>query len=155
MTRSEIEQALERCELFRGLGAGDLREIARSARLEAYQSGACLFRQGDVGERLYVVAEGHVVLERALDLRERKGKALIGMFGPGRVLGCWSALLGDSHRLMSSAVCQKPTTVVTIQGEDLRRVMLGNRELGFSVLEKLCFLLRDRIQSAYGAMEKI
>jgi hypothetical protein len=34
-------------------------------------------------------------------------------------------------------------------------MMMGNKELGFQVLEKLCFLLRDRIQGALGAMEKI
>jgi len=27
--------------------------------------------------------------------------------------------------------------------------------LGFRVLERLCFLLRDRIQGAYGAMERV
>ena len=55
-----------------------------------------------------------------------------------------------------SPVCQKPTTVVNIEGEDLRRVMLVTAaRLGFNVLERLCFLLRDRIQGAYGAMEKI
>ncbi|MBL7174355.1 MAG: hypothetical protein ISS66_00895 [Desulfobacteraceae bacterium] len=45
--------------------------------------------------------------------------------------------------------------VLVIKGAVLRRMMLENRELGFNILERLCFLLRDRIQSAYGAMEKI
>jgi hypothetical protein len=33
--------------------------------------------------------------------------------------------------------------------------MLGNPALGFCILERLCFFLRDRITSVYGAMEKI
>jgi len=33
--------------------------------------------------------------------------------------------------------------------------MLSNPALGFCILERLCFFLRDRIQSVYGAMEKI
>jgi hypothetical protein len=45
--------------------------------------------------------------------------------------------------------------VLVIKGAVLRRMMIENRELGFNILERLCFLLRDRIQSAYGAMEKI
>ena len=56
---------------------------------------------------------------------------------------------------MASAACQKPTTVVAIRGSDLRQMMMDNSKLGFNVLERLCFLLRDRLQSAYGAMEKI
>ncbi|MCK4787195.1 MAG: Crp/Fnr family transcriptional regulator, partial [Desulfobacteraceae bacterium] len=73
----------------------------------------------------------------------------------GRVFGCWSTLLGEPHNLMSSATCQKPTKIVTMKGTDLRNMMLNNTDLGFKVLEKLCFLLRDRIEGAYGAMEKI
>jgi hypothetical protein len=56
---------------------------------------------------------------------------------------------------MSSATCQKPTRVAAIKGSDLRQMMIDNSKLGFNILERLCFLLRDRIQSAYGAMEKI
>ena len=54
-----------------------------------------------------------------------------------------------------SAICQKPTTILAIKGLDLRRIMIGNSELGFNIMERLCFLLRNRIQAAYGAMEKI
>ena len=35
----------------------------------------CLFRQGDFGEHLYVIAEGHVFLERAMDLGDTQGQA--------------------------------------------------------------------------------
>ncbi len=34
-------------------------------------------------------------------------------------------------------------------------MMMDNSKLGFNILERLCFLLRDRLQAAYGAMEKI
>ena len=57
--------------------------------------------------------------------------------------------------LMSSAACQKPTTILAVKGADLRQMMIGNTELGFNIMERLCFLLRDRLQATYGAMEKI
>jgi hypothetical protein len=56
---------------------------------------------------------------------------------------------------MSSAICQKPTEVMIINGADLREMMISNRELGFILLERLCSLLRDRIRGVLGAMEKI
>jgi len=80
---------------------------------------------------------------------------VIGVLGKGRVLGCWSTLLGEPHNLMSTAICQKPTRLVVIKGADLRDMMTGNSDLGFSLLEKLCFLLKDRIEGTLGAMEKI
>ncbi len=85
----------------------------------------------------------------------RTGSVFIGMIRKGRVFGCWSTLLNEKHTLMSSAVCQKPTRVLVIKGPDLRQMMLDNNELGFTILERLCFLLRDRLKGAYEAMEEI
>ena len=34
-------------------------------------------------------------------------------------------------------------------------LMLSDERLGFRLMEKFCYLLRERIQAAYGAMEKI
>ena len=90
-----------------------------------------------------------------MDLGTHKGNVVIETLGKGRILGCWSTLLNMPHILMSSAVCQKPTHIVTLRGADLRKMMIGNTELGFNIMERLCYLLRDRLQAAYGAMEKI
>jgi hypothetical protein len=90
-----------------------------------------------------------------VDLGTKKGSVLIEALGKGRVLGCWSTLLDMPHILMASATCQKPTSIIAMQGSDLRKLMIGNTELGFNIMERLCFLLRDRVQAAYGAMEKI
>lgn len=155
MDNSEIEQALESCEFFRGLGKDDVQKIAGLCHINSYEIGDYVFQQHDFGEHLYVIAEGRISLERSVDLSTRKGNVIIETLGKGRVLGCWSTLLGESHFLMSSAACQKATKVVVMKGSDLRDLMLANTGLGFNVLERFCFLLRDRIQAAYGALEKI
>jgi len=56
---------------------------------------------------------------------------------------------------MASATCQKATKVVVMNGSDLQNMMLKNIDLGLNVFRKLCYILRDRIQGAFGAMEKI
>ncbi|MBW1913278.1 MAG: cyclic nucleotide-binding domain-containing protein, partial [Deltaproteobacteria bacterium] len=123
--------------------------------VETYNAGEYIFRQGDFGEQVYIITDGHVFLERAMDLGARKGNAVIGLLGKGRAFGCWSTLLNEPQNLMSSAICKKDTRILVIKGSDLRDVMLSNSDLGFNILERICFLLRDRIQGAYGAMEKI
>ena len=155
MITPEIENVIENCEFFKGLEKSSIEKIASLCQVETYEPGEYIFRQGDFGEQLYVIAEGHVFLERAMDLGKGKGNIVICILGKGRVFGCWTTLLGEPHNLMSSATCQKPTKIVTMKGTDLRNMMLNNTDLGFKVLEKLCFLLRDRIEGAYGAMEKI
>lgn len=155
MNCSDIEHTLENCEFFKELGKDDIKKISVLCRLESYEAGEAVFRQHDYGEYIYVICEGHVFLERSRDLGERKGNVLIAALGKGRVMGCWSTLLGEPHVLMSSAICQKATKVVVIRGTELRNMMISNASLGCRILERCCFLLRDRIQAAYGALEKI
>ncbi len=155
MNRTEIEHILETCEFFKELEKSHIKQIAGLCTVKEYKGGEHVFCQGDFGEHLYIIVEGHIFLERSIDLGNRKGNVVIEALGKGRVLGCWSTLLGEPHILLSSAACQKPTKVVKVKGSDLRQMMINNSRIGFNILEKLCFLLRDRIQSAYGAMEKI
>ena len=155
MDHTEISLILESCEFFKGLQKDDIQEIADLCRVKVYAAGEYIFRQGDLGNRIYVVAEGHVHLERSVDLGPRKGSAVIGLIRKGRLFGCWSTLLDEKHTLMSSAICRKPTKVIIIKGSDLRQMMLDNNEVGFEILESLCFLLRDRLKGVYQAMEEI
>ncbi len=155
MDNPEIGTILGRCEFFKGLEKNEIEKITKLCEMKTFDTGEYVFQQHDFGEHIYVIAEGRVFLERLRDLGDRKGKVVIDVLGKGRVMGCWSTLLGESHFLMSSATCEKPTKVVVIKGSDLREMMLSNIDLGFNILEKFCFLLRDRIQAAYGALEKI
>jgi CRP/FNR family cyclic AMP-dependent transcriptional regulator len=155
MERPDITKVLEACEFFEGLEESFIENIAGLCQVQDYEPGEYVFSQGDFGEYLYVIAQGNVSLERSVDLGTRKGNAVIGILGKGRVMGCWSTLLGQPHILMSSAVCQKPTTVVSIKGGELRDIMMENHDLGFCLMESLCFLLRDRLHGAMGAMERI
>ena len=155
MERLKVEHAIEGSEFFRGLDRDYIEKIAGLCQVQTFKPGEYVFCQGDSGEHLYIIANGHISLERSVDLGARKGNAVIEVLGKGRILGCWSSLLGEPHNLMSSAICQKPTEVVAVKGTDLREMMVSDSELGFVLLERLCFLLRDRIQGAFGAMEKI
>lgn len=155
MNTSEIQKAFQECDFFKGLEESLLWEIAGLGRLAAYEPGEYVYRQGELGEWIYILAEGHVYLERALDLGSRKGSVVVAMLGKGKVFGCWSTLLGESHKYMCSAACDKRTKAIAVKGSELRAMMLRNREIGFSVLENLCLTLRERIQGVYGAMERI
>jgi CRP/FNR family transcriptional regulator, cyclic AMP receptor protein len=155
MNQSDIEIALEKCEFFKRLEKEYIQKIANLCDLAQHESGDYVFRQGDFGDHLYIIADGQVFLERSLDMGSRKAKVVIETLGQGRVFGCWSTLLDDPHILMSSACCHKPTKVISLKGTDLRNMMEDDRNVGFHIMERLCFLLRDRIQAAYGALEKL
>ena len=155
MDSLKIEHILEDCEFFKGFKKEEIQKIANLCQMKTYNTGEYVFQQHDFGQYLYVIAEGHISLERLVNLGPRKGSVIIETLGRGRVLGCWSTLLGEPHFLMSSAMCQKSTKVLMLKGSDLREMMIENTDIGFDILQRFCFLLRDRIQAAYGALEKI
>jgi CRP/FNR family cyclic AMP-dependent transcriptional regulator len=155
MKRADIEATLRKCLFFKDIEKNNVAKIATLCHTSEYKAGASIFQQGDLGEYLYVIIEGLVELERSVTLTDRKGKVVIDRLGRNRMLGCWSTLLNQPHILMSSAICQKPTKVIAFKGNDLRRLMEEKTDLGFYMCERLCFLLRDRIEHAYGALEKI
>jgi CRP-like cAMP-binding protein len=155
MDREEMKQVITSCELFEGLDENDIDKIISLCREKTFNVGEYIFHQGDSGEHLYIIIEGQVMLERSINLGARKGIVSMGILGKGDVLGSWSLLLDRSSFLLSSTLCKKTTRTLAMNGADLRSLMLKNKDFGFNVLEKLCFLLKDRIQAIFGAMEKI
>jgi CRP-like cAMP-binding protein len=155
MESAEIEETLASCELFKGLGQSEIRNIAKICRVNTYDKGALIYQQGDFGEIIYIIANGQVVLEKTVDMDSREGRVVIATLGRGRVFGCWSTLLDEPHIMMLRTFCQTPATILVLKGAELRKGMVSDTRFGFNVMEKLCFLLRERIQSAYGAMEKM
>ena len=59
MDLKEIEHSLENCEFFRGLEKADIERITSLCKVEALEPGNYVFRQGDFGEYLYIIMEGH------------------------------------------------------------------------------------------------
>jgi signal-transduction protein with cAMP-binding, CBS, and nucleotidyltransferase domain len=154
MKSDEIIQLLQNSRFFKNLAYESVCKVASLCREAAFETGVSVFKQGDSGEHLYIIQKGRVHLERAMNMGDRRGSVVIDTLGKGRTFGCWSTLLGESHVLMSTATCQKPTVLQMINGLDLRQMMMEKSSFGFEMMERLCFLLRDRLQAAYGAMDR-
>ncbi|MGA6926191.1 MAG: cyclic nucleotide-binding domain-containing protein [Desulfosarcina sp.] len=155
MVNVDIRSTLQSCGFLKNISSTHLETIAAFCSVDLFKAGDYVFRQGDFGDDLFIINDGYVFLERAMDIGSHKGSVVIDALGKGRTLGCWSTLLGEPHVLLSSASCQKDSSVIRLKGRQLRKCMTEDTPFGFFMLERLCFLLRERIQAAYGAMDKI
>jgi CRP-like cAMP-binding protein len=155
MELHEKVSILQNSRFFKGMPPDDIEKVAILCRVVHYEAGDFVFRQGEFGEFLYFIVSGQVFLERTMQTGTHQGRILIETLRKGHTLGCWSTLLGDKHRLMSSASCKKTSTLLSLPGQELRKLMKDRTSFGFNIMERLCFLLRDRIQAAYGALDKI
>jgi len=156
MADSEIVEGLRKCELFAQLGGQELEELAASlagsCQVEAYEAGDTIFAQGEHTTKLYIIAEGQVLLDRSYYLGDRTATRPIALLGKGRAMG-WTALLYGPRYATASAICQKTTQVISVEGAVLRSVLEKDQRMGFRVMERLACLLGDRLRAAYSAAE--
>jgi len=83
MDALEKVAALDAMELFRELPSSTLLALAELARERCYEAGQPLFRQGDAGDRLCLILEGTVAVER----HERDELRKVAELGRGDSLG--------------------------------------------------------------------
>jgi CRP-like cAMP-binding protein len=156
MVDAEIVAGLKGCELFAELSEHEVEELIGSlagfCRMESYQGGESVFVQGELSRILYVIVDGQVLVRRTFPLGDRTGTKMIALLGKGRAMG-WSALLYEHHNATASAVCQKPTRAITVDGTTLRSALQTKESIGFKVMERLASMLGDRLRAAYSAME--
>lgn len=159
METEVIIETLKKCEFFNHLAEDELLSIAKMGKMEAFNPGDELFHQGNVGAKLYILSEGQISLYREMHLGEHR-KGIVSVYDARerpfrRLLGGWSALIGERHVQMCTAKCNSPSKVVSLHTEDLRIFIEKNLEIRVKILEKLVLLLRDRLESSYAAMETL
>lgn len=156
MANSEIVEGLKICELFASLGEQELQGLASSlggtCEVEAYKAGDTICTQGEHKTRLYIVVEGQVLLHRTIYLGDRTATMPVALLGKGRAMG-WTALLYGPRYVTASAVCQKPSRVISVEGMTLRSALEKEPNVGFRVMERLACMLGDRLRAVYSAAE--
>jgi len=158
MVSSEIIEGLRNCELFALLNEEEIGALSTSlgdvSEIKAYEAGDYIFEQGEYTARLYIIIDGQVLLQRSVSINVKDRTAVwpLGLLGRGRVMG-WSALLYGPRHVTASAICQKPTRVITIEGSALRSELEKAPALGLKIMDRLACILGERLRAAYNTME--
>ncbi|MBI4763567.1 MAG: cyclic nucleotide-binding domain-containing protein [Deltaproteobacteria bacterium] len=157
MPSEEITKALKKCGLFSQLSEEELSPIADLGSIENYAAGDMIYRQGDIGEKLFILSEGQVSLNRNFEIgnnRQAEKVVYILRESPNRrLMGSWSTLVGEQHIQMCSAKCNIPTKVVSFSCSELRDLISKNKNIRIKILQKLIIILRERLESSYSSME--
>jgi signal-transduction protein with cAMP-binding, CBS, and nucleotidyltransferase domain len=154
-----LKDTLKMSELFSALTDEELRPILELSRMEEYLAGEAIYEQDGIGVKLYVLYKGQVSLIRKFSLDEQhRVNATVYILRERphrRIMGCWTNLVESPHVHLCTAMCDKPTKVVSIKCSDLREIIYKNHKTQTKILEKLILILRDRLESSYAAMETL
>ncbi|HEY47844.1 MAG: hypothetical protein AMJ88_01555 [Anaerolineae bacterium SM23_ 63] len=149
---STTTDILERFDLFADLSNETLAQIARLTSEEVHPEGTTLFSEDASAEKLYLILNGKVSLEKIVQLG-RTGtprRAVISAVGPGFTVG-WSSLV-PPYEYTSSGICLEETKILSIPGTKLRALMTEQPEIGSIISQRVASIIRQRMTNATGTL---
>jgi CRP/FNR family cyclic AMP-dependent transcriptional regulator len=132
-----VDDVVRRAPLFAALDEEAAEALRQSMSEVSLARGQVLFREGDSGDRLYVVADGKLKLGRtSTDGREN----LLAVLGPGEMFGELS--LFDPGPRTATATAVTDTRVLALSHPDLKPWLNGRPEVALSLLRQISRRLR-------------
>lgn len=132
---------LKRTELFGSLEGPQLEALLSNAEVESLPQGKTIFKQGDQATCLYILIEG------AVDLTVKTGEKMDLMTSKiekeGAVFGMPSLL--EPFRYNVTATCLRPSKVLTIKADRLRKDMETDPRMGKEIMKKLALIYFNRL----------
>jgi CRP-like cAMP-binding protein len=136
-------ELLQRSDVWAGLPAEALEEMAAICREARWRAGEFVFQIGDPSRDLFVLADGAVSLSlRPIPPDTSQAGAIDA---PGEVFG-WGALTPENYRLRN-ALCLRETTLLAIDGAELMRCLERHPAAGFQVLRRALSIILNHIMS--------
>jgi serine/threonine protein kinase len=123
---------LQRISLFNAVPAFSLLPIAEACQEYNFGPDQPIFRQGDAGDSICMLLEGHVEVVR--------DGAVINRLGPGDVCG-EVAVLGQAART-AGVIATEPVKTLMLGADRFRRIVRENGDIGLAVIQVLSERLR-------------
>lgn len=154
MEMTALAGVLRGSRMFEDLTDEELGKVAALCSEHTFEAGHVIFNEGDTPDKMYIVDQGRVALDMALNFGPHvKRRATIEIVSRGEPLG-WSAVT-DSQALTATARCLDKTSLVGIDGEGLRRLFDEDPQLGLRIQRKTVGLVRSRLGHARDTLAHI
>ncbi|HWC66042.1 MAG TPA: cyclic nucleotide-binding domain-containing protein, partial [Thermoanaerobaculia bacterium] len=125
-----------------GFAAADAALLGSVSREEAYPEGAVIFREGDEGHELSVVARGKVRISRRI---VGGGEEALAILEPGGVFGEMAVFDTESPVRSADAIAHPDCTLLTLDRAVIARLRRDAPEKAAALTAALCRLAARRI----------
>ena len=146
MASEELIKLLRRVELFDGLTDAQIDNVAEAFDEQPYKTEAIVFREGDVGDRLYVIRSGFVEVVVSGKQGAENPVTLVNL-GSGQLFG-EMALVDRGKRSATVRSVDNETMINSLSRSDFGRLCEEDTALGYIVMRNLAadlsFKLRHR-----------
>lgn len=132
---------LKKVPLFEGLTHAQLGKIAGLAQTRAFEGSSHIFKEGDVGQQMFVIAEGKVRISKMIP---GIGEEALAILERGSYFG-EMAVIEDSPR-SADAIAHIPCTLWVIEREKLDQLMFTDKDLAYVLLWTFVRTLSERLR---------
>jgi sulfate permease, SulP family len=146
---SPREIPLERLAFAAGLEGGELEALRDALRRKELDPGETLFREGEPGEHLYLLARGAV----SIKVGDAARASRIVTFAPGSMFG--EAAMLDGGVRSATAVVAEDAVVYSLSRAALERLVLTHPALANKVLLNLGRHLSGRLRQTTDALREL
>jgi len=134
-------EALRRVYLFQSLKNAELEQILSIARRWKFSAAEFVFREGDEGDRFYLILSGEVRISKQVP---GIGEEALAVLRAGDFFG-EMALIDDAPR-SADAIANQDTTLLGIERKEFESLLFLNKELAYSVLWAFSRTLSQRLR---------
>ena len=138
---------LKKVPLFKDLDEAELAEVAGVCHEETFVSGAYIFREGEAGNRLYLITDGEVRISRDVP---GSGEEALAILKSGALFGEMAVF--DRSERSTHAISNGGTTALTISRAEFEILLDLNRELAHKVLWAVTRVLSARLRSTNDSL---
>jgi len=140
-------ELLKNVAIIKNLDETELAAVAEVCKEEKQESGAYIFREGEAGNRLYVIVTGEVRISRDVP---GSGEEALAVLKPGALFGEMSVF--DRSDRSTHAISNGGCTLMTIMRPDFEMLLDFNRELAYKVLWACVRVLSGRLRSTNDSL---
>lgn len=133
------EQAISHVPLFSTLPQSEIGYLAETLRPCEALPGAVLMREGEFGDRFYVVLDGQLEIVKALGTADER---LVGVRGPGEYIGEMSLLNRDGLRT-ASVRARTPAQLLEMTRADFDALLSRQPALAYNMVRVLSMRLSE------------
>jgi CRP-like cAMP-binding protein len=134
----------DKVDLFkeRGLSAGEMKLLATFSSEERFSEGSMVFREGEKGEKLYIVLDGRVRISKFIP---GVGEEALAVLDRGDFFG-EMALIDDKARSADAKAHDGDATVLSIDRATLNEILSMDPHASLQFLNLLCRMISRRLR---------
>ena len=144
---AEVTELLQKVAIFKDLDEAELAQVAAVCKSERFVSGEYIFREGEHGNRLYLIVDGEVRISRTVP---GSGEEALAVLKPGALFGEMAVF--DRSERSTDAISNGGTSTLTISRADFEMLLDLDHELACKVLWSCVRLLSSRLRSTNDSL---